>query len=158
MWSLYFVYCLQFELSLTFISDSYRADNCLPKSFYCSWTLSSMRRTYWCLYSSFPSLRPLVYRSLQIRQLYLPGWNLFVLLSAVSYLDSREPGKQDINNASEISQNKSHIPYRHVLVKKIISMVKSSFAVPLQRAKIPNSHSTRNKGQINTADFPITRY
>ena len=57
-----------------------------------------------------------------------------VLLSAVSYLDSREPGKQDVNNALEISQNNSHIPYRHVLVKKIISMVESSFSVPLQRA------------------------
>ena len=30
--------------------------------------------------------------------------------------------------------------------------------VPLQRATISNSYSTRNKGQINTADFPITRY
>ena len=117
-----------------------------------------MRRTYSCLYSSFPSLRPVVYRCLQIRQLYLPGWNLFVLLSAVSYLDSREPGKQDVNNASEISQNKSHIPYRHVLVKRIISMVESSFAVPLQRATISNSYSTGNNGQINTADFPRTRY
>ena len=152
---MYFVYCLQFELSLTFISDSYRADNCLPKSFYCSRTLSSMRRTYWCLHPSFPSLRPVVYSCLQIGHLCLSGRHLFVLLS---YIDSREPGKQDINNASEISQNKSHIPHRHVLVKKIISMVKSSFAVPLQRATISNSHSTRNKGQINTADFPITRY
>ena len=97
-------------------------------------TLSSMRRTYSCLHSSFPSLRPVVYRCLQIRQLDLPGWSLFVLLSAVSYLDSREPGKQDVNNALEISQNNSHIPYRHVLVKKIISMVESSFSVPLQRA------------------------
>ena len=81
-----------------------------------------------------------------------------VLLSAVSYLDPRDPGKQDINNASEISQNKSHIPYRHVLVKKKNSMVESNFSVPLQRATISNSYSTRNKGQINTTDFPITRY
>ena len=37
-------------------------------------------------------------------------------------------------------------------------MVESGFAVALQRAKIPNSYSTRNSRQINTADFPITRY
>ena len=32
------------------------------------------------------------------------------------------------------------------------------FLFPLQRAKIPNSYSIRNNGQINTTDFPITRY
>ena len=195
---MYLVYCLQFDLSLTFISDSYKADNCsfwwnqlyklcslfhlfnivkkiaaLPIFFITRCQCGNRMEQILSLFSArkhflrcgghihvfilLPSLRPLVYRCLQIRQLYLPGWNLFVLLSAVSYLDSREPGKQDVNNASEISQNKSHIPYRHVLVKRIISMVESSFAVPLQRAKIPNSYSTRNSRQINTADFLITR-
>ena len=75
----------------------------------------------------------------------------FLLLLAISFLYSLGPGKQDVNNASEISQNKSHIPYKHEQVKKkIISMVESSFAVPLQKATIPNSCLTRNNGQINT--------
>ena len=80
----------------------------------------------------------------------------FLSLLAVSDYDSHEPGKHDVNNASEISQNNSHIPYRHVGVKKI--SIEGSFAVPLQRATIPNSSSIRNKGKIKTADFPITRH
>lgn len=58
-----------------------------------------------------------------------------------------------------MGQNNSHVPYKHVRVKKkIINMVKSSFAVPLQRATIPNSSSMRNNEKIKTADFPITGY
>ena len=121
-----------------------------------------MGRTQPFFHSSFSFLRPAVQLCLQIHQLNLPRLRFFPLLLAVSSLYSHEPGKQDDNNVSEISQNNFHIPYRHVLVKKIISMreyetVESSFSVPLQRATIPNSYSTRNNGQMNTADF-ITRY